>query len=183
MPPNNSKRVRHCFNRSSSAGARICTNLGHSMPKMETSLRRAGVSPLEVHGWRLPTTESELLPLKNKKVRSPLPSLLLLYHALWSSRTTHHTNQQAFLGLSDHLCGNRSGVRGGEDAATLAGALSPLPGSGGSGSGRVMSPVDSHDYHYGPFPILLGLFSFLLPLYPFLALTEATRPLSFCDSA
>ena len=35
--------------------------------KMETSLRWAGVSSLEVHSWRLPTTEDELLPKKRTK--------------------------------------------------------------------------------------------------------------------
>ena len=106
---------------------RKCTDLhefGALNAKLETSLRRAGVSSLEVHGWRLPTTEGELLPKEQKGKKSP-PLPLLLYHALLSTLTTHRANQQASQGLSGHLCGSHSGVRGGDDAATLSGTLSP----------------------------------------------------------
>ena len=133
--------------------------------RIETSLRRGGVSSLEAHDWRFPSTEDELLP-KRRKSKKSLPPLATTITC--SPVITHNTSckSASLSGLSGHLCGRHSGVRGGGDAATLTGTLSPSGaevGGGGGGGGRVMSPVDSHDYHYDQFPFFSAYFSFFCP--------------------
>ena len=125
IPPNNSKKGTSLLQ---SKQQRRCTDLhkfGALNAESETSLRWGGVSSLEAHVWRFPSTKGELLLKrpKGKKSLSP-PATTLTYPPV----NTHDTSYRSasLSGLSGHLCGRHRGVRGGEDAATLMGTLSPF---------------------------------------------------------
>ena len=62
------------------------------MPKMKTSLQRAGESSLEVHDWRIPMTEGELLPKEQKGKKSPP---LLATYLSCPIVTTHYTSHKS----------------------------------------------------------------------------------------
>ena len=159
-----------------------CTNLhklGALNAGIEISLRRGGVSSLEAHVWLSRQQKVSFLPYKTvKKVRSPPPlspysPIVLSYHY-----SRHITQSTSLSGLKCHLCGLHRGVRGGENAATLTGTLSSSIVVVGGSSGRVMSPVDSHDYHLGQLPFFSAYFPSFRPSNSFLVVFEATRPLS-----
>ena len=113
---------------------------------------------------------------KGKKSPPPLATTLTCPPVI-----THDTSYRSasLSGLSGHLCGRHRGVRGGEDAATLTGTLSPSRAVVGGSSSRVMSPVDSYDYYYSQFPFFSAYFSFFCPSTHFVS---SLRPLGLFPS-
>ena len=183
MPPTIPKRYVTASIKAAAQVHGSAQSRGTQCQNEDLSTRRAGASSLEVHDWRLPTTEGELLPKEQKGKKSPPLLATTLSCPTVITHGTSHNSSGLPRALRPPLRQSpRCKRRGGRDY-THGDAVAPPRAVVGAGGGRVMSPVDSHDYHCGYFPILLGLFLSLFAPPPLLVFTEATRPLSFCDSA
>ena len=135
-----------------------------------------------VGGTRLgiPATEGEL-PTTPKKVRSRsvlLLSPLLSYRALLSLLTTLRTIHEPLRAQMPPLRPSQGCKRRGERSSPRGDAV-VLHGSGGGGGGRVMSPVDSHDYHLSQLSSLSAYFPSFRPSTPSLS---SLRPLGLIST-